>query len=415
MRRFVSAILSSCGLMVALAGCGKGDQAKAAATGAPAPVPVGVVTLQAESVTLMKELPGRVAPFRVAEVRARVNGIVQKRMFAEGSDVKEGQALFKIDAAPYQATLESAQALVTKGEAAVAAAKTLNERYEKLVASNAVSKQEYDDAVTRVKSAQADVAGARAAVKSARINLDYTTVQAPIAGRIGRADVTEGAYVQAGTATLMATVQQLDKVYVDMTWSSTEAMRLRRSIEAGTLQQTGEASAKVVLFLEDGTQYAEPGVMQFADASVDPSTGSISLRAVVPNPKFELLPGMFVRAKIEEGTNPNAVLVPQRAVARDQNGRPTALVVLADNRVERRTLETDRVIGDAWLVTKGLAPGDRVIVEGIQKVRPGAVVVPGPVAAVAEAPASAGSALSAGIPAATNASGGAGSGSAAGK
>jgi membrane fusion protein (multidrug efflux system) len=202
-----------------------------------------------------------------------------------------------------------------------------------------------------------------------------------------------------------------------MTWSSTEVMRLRRSLESGQLTQNGAASAKVALILEDGTQYGETGTLQFADVSVDPSTGSISLRAVVPNPKSELLPGMFVRAKIEEGTDPNAVLVPQRAVARDQNGRPTALVVLADNKVERRTLETDRVIGDSWLVTKGVGPGDRVIVEGLQKVRPGATVVPGPVAAVAEAPAGGGSALSAGMPAATNASGGgaAGSGSAAGK
>ncbi len=363
-----------------LLACGKTEPSKAAA-GPAMPVAVGVMEMKAQSVTLVKELPGRVSAYRVAEVRARVNGIVLKRLFEEGSDVKENQALFKIDPAAYQATLESANAMVAKADAMVASAKTLNERYAKLVESNAVSKQEYDNAVAQLKAAQADVAAARAAQKTARINLDYTRVVAPIAGRIGRAEVTEGAYVQQGTATMMATVQQLDRVYVDMTWSSTEALRLRRAIEAGELTRNGgPTEARVVLILEDGTEYAQAGTLQFSGVSVDPSTGSIVLRAVVPNPKVELLPGMFVRARIEEGVQPHAILVPQMAVTRDQNGRPVVLVVDAANKVVRRTLETDRVIGDSWLVTKGLAAGEQVIVEGLQKVRPGALVAPGPAA-----------------------------------
>lgn len=338
------------------------------------PVEVGVVTVKTQEVPLLKELPGRTSAFRVAEVRARVNGIVQKRLFAEGSDVVENQPLFKIDPAPYQAALESAQAQVAKGEAGVSAAKSLVERYGKLIESNAVSRQEYDDAVTKLKTAQADVAAARAAVKTARINLDYTTVRAPIAGRIGRAEVTEGAYVQQSTATLLASVQQLDKLYVDVTWSSAEALAMRRALATGALKSSaGEAKATIVL--EDGRDYELPGVLQFADVSVDQSTGSIALRVIVPNPKGELLPGMFVRAKIDEGTSPNAILVPQRAVTRDQAGKPMALVVDKSGKVDRRVLVTDRAVGDSWLVTQGLAAGDQVIVEGLQKARPGAQVI----------------------------------------
>ncbi|MBA3453439.1 MAG: efflux RND transporter periplasmic adaptor subunit [Deltaproteobacteria bacterium] len=364
-------------IAIALAACGK-DAPGAPAGGGPGgkpgkPVEVGIITVKAEPLTLTKELPGRTSAFRVAEVRARVNGIVLKRLFAEGSDVKEGQALFKIDPAPYQAALESAQAQLTRAEANVESAQSLAERYTKLIETNAVSRQEYDDAVAKMKSAKADVAAARATVKSARINLDYTTVKAPIAGRIGRADVTEGAYVQQTGATLLATVQQLDKVYVDMTWSSAEALRMRRALEAGELQTVG-GEAKVTIIFEDGRDYGTPGTLQFTDVSVDETTGSLSLRAVVPNPKGELLPGMFVRARLDEGKHPNAILVPQRAVTRDQTGRAVAMVIGKDNKVERRQLVTDRAIRDNWLVSTGLAPGDRVIVEGLQKVRPGAEV-----------------------------------------
>jgi membrane fusion protein, multidrug efflux system len=354
------------------------------------PVEVGVVTIQPQSVTLRKELPGRTSAVRVAEVRARVNGIVQKRMFEEGSDVKQNQPLFKIDPAPYAATYESSQAAVARAEATVAQAKSLAERYQKLIETNAVSKQELDDANARVKQAEADLAGARAAVKRAGIDVGYTTVTAPLSGRIGRAEVTEGGYVQAATATLLATIQQIDNIYVDLTWSSAEALRLRRAVESGELK-TDSGAAKVLLLLEDGREYGEEGKLQFADVTVDATTGSISLRAVFPNPKRELLPGMFVRARIDEGTQANAILVPQRGITRDQAGRPMALVVGAGNKVERRQLETAREIGDAWLVTSGINAGDQVIIEGLQKVRPGAEVKPVPATGPKSAAAGSGS------------------------
>ncbi|MGN6105279.1 MAG: efflux RND transporter periplasmic adaptor subunit, partial [Kofleriaceae bacterium] len=351
-------------LALPLAAC-KSDKATptAAAAGPAGPPPqVGVITVQPQPVTLTKELPGRTSAFRVAEVRARVNGIVQKRLFTEGADVKEGATLFRIDPAPYQATLESAQAQLARAEATVDVAKSLTERYAKLIESNAISRQEFDDANARLKTAQADVAAARAAVKAARINVDFTVVKAPLSGRIGRAEVTEGAYVQAQTATLLATVQQLDKMYVDVTWSSADALRMRRAIESGALT-TADGEAKVTIVLEDGREYGTPGTLQFADVSVDQTTGSISLRAIVPNPKGELLPGMFVRARIDEGTNPQAILVPQRAVTRDQSGRPMALVIDKAGKVERRQLTTDRAVGDSWLVTDGLRGGEQVIVD----------------------------------------------------
>ncbi|HSD91010.1 MAG TPA: efflux RND transporter periplasmic adaptor subunit [Kofleriaceae bacterium] len=356
------------------AGCARDDGGRAnpAGSGAPA-IEVGVVTIQPTRLTLTRELPGRTSAFRIAEVRARVNGIVQKRLFVEGSDVKANQPLFWIDPAPYEAVLESARAQVVRAEATLESAKSLAERYEKLLATNAVSRQEYEDAVAKAKGAIADLAAARAAVKAAQINVDYTLVRAPIAGRIGRSEVTEGAYVQQAQATLLATVQQLDKLYVDLTWSSGEVMKLREELEGGQLEGvTGEA--KVTIVLENGRDYPVQGTLQFADAKVDETTGSIALRATVPNPKLQLLPGMFVRARIDEGVKPDALLVPQRAVTRDQNGRAITNVALKDGRVERRVLETDRAVGDSWLVTKGLAPGDQVVVEGLQRLRPGVTV-----------------------------------------
>lgn len=359
-------------LMLLAGGCGK-EEAGAAAKGPPPTPEVGVIVVQAQTVSLTRELPGRTSAFRVAEVRARVNGIVQKRLFTEGADVKAGQPLFQIDPAPYQAALDSAEAQVARAEVTLASAKSFAERYAKLVETNAVSRQEFDDAVAKQKSAVADVAAARAAAKAARIDVDYTLVRAPIAGRIGRSEVTEGAYVQQGAATLLATVQQLDPMYVDLTWSTTELMRLRRAVESGALKSV-DGKAQVNVVLDDGGVYPQPGTLQFADVSVDHTTGSVALRALVPNEKLELLPGMFVRARVEEGSVPNALLVPQRAVARDQNGRPVALVVDKAGKVERRHLETDRAIGDAWLVTKGLAAGEQIVIEGIQKARPGSTV-----------------------------------------
>ena len=368
-------------IAAALGACGE-DKAAAPPPAAQGPVQVGVITVAAQPVTLTKELPGRTSALRIAEVRARVNGIVQKRLFTEGADVKQGQALFVIDPAPYQAALESAQAQLARAEAGMVSAQSLADRYATLIQSNAISRQEFEDAATRLKIAQADVAAARAAVKTTRINLDYTSVAAPIAGRIGRAEVTEGAYVQQAAATLMATVQQLDRVYADLTVSSADHARMRRAVETGALQ-TAAGQAKVALVLEDGRVYPEPGTLQFADVSVDPSTGSISLRAIFANPRGELLPGMFVRARIEEGTNPKAILLAQKAVSRDQSGRPTALVVGKDGKAELRQLVTERSIGDAWLISSGLAVGDQVIVEGLQRVRPGVPVKPVPAAAPA--------------------------------
>ncbi len=305
-----------------------------------------------------------------------MNGIVLKRLFTEGADVKEGQPLFAIDPAPYRAALEGARAQLARAEATLASNRMQAQRYTELVADNAVSKQEHENAMAALKASEADVAAGRAAVETAQINLGYTTVTSPVSGRIGRSAVTEGAFVQQSQATLLATVQQLDPVYVDVTQSSVEALRLRRDLADGKLQSAGRGQAKVKLVLEDGREYGVPGALQFTDVTVDAGTGSIALRALFPNPRGELLPGMFVRARLEEGVNPEALLVPQQAVARDQKGLPFALVVTPDRKVERRQLVTERAIGDTWLVTAGVKPGDQVIVEGLQKVRPGAEVRP---------------------------------------
>jgi membrane fusion protein, multidrug efflux system len=353
--------------------------------GGPAPsgpVEVGVVTIAPRSITLTRELPGRTSAYRVAEVRARVNGIVLKRLFTEGSDVKEGQRLFLIDPSPYEAALDGARAALARAEANQANARLQADRYTDLVQDSSVSRQEHENAMAALKSGEADVAAARAAEQAARINLGYTVVTAPVSGRIGRAAVTEGAYVQAAQATLLATVQQLDPIFVDLTQSAAEVLRLRRDLEAGRLQAAGQNQARVRLVTDDGLEYAQAGALQFADVTVDPGTGTIALRALFPNPRGELLPGLFVRARLEEGVNPQALLVPQVGVTRDQKGLPVALVVNAERKVERRQLVTDRAVGDAWLVTDGLKAGDLVIVEGLQKVRPGVQV--NPVAAGAE-------------------------------
>ncbi|HET9599195.1 MAG TPA: efflux RND transporter periplasmic adaptor subunit [Anaeromyxobacteraceae bacterium] len=362
-------------LLAAALACGRKASAPPPSA---APVEVGVVTLSPTAVTLTRELPGRTSAYRMAEVRARVNGIVLKRLFVEGSDVKEGQKLFVIDPAPYQAAYEGARATLARAEANVANARLVSDRYGELVKDNAVSRQEYDTAMATLKAAEAEVASGKAAVQQARINLDYTVVTAPVSGRIGRSAVTEGAYVQAGQATLLATVQQLDPMYVDLTQSSDEVLRLRRDLASGKLQSAGQGKARVRLVTEDGRDAGLEGTLQFADVSVDPGTGSIAIRAVFPNPRAELLPGMFVRARLDEGVNPQALLVPQVAVTRDQKGLPVALVVNAERKVERRQLVADRAVGDAWLVTQGVKAGEQVIVEGLQKVRPGAAVKPVP-------------------------------------
>jgi membrane fusion protein (multidrug efflux system) len=365
-------------LFLAVSALGAACGSKSGAPPPAGPVEVGVVTITPKPVTLTRELPGRTSAFRVAEVRARVNGVVLRRLFVEGSDVREGQALFLIDAAPYQAALDGARAALARAEANQANARLQGERYADLVKDNAVSRQEYDSAMAAQKSADADVAAARAAEQAARINLGYTAVTSPVPGRIGRAAVTEGAYVQAAQATLLATVQQLDPVYVDVTQSTDEVLRLRRDLGSGKLQGAGKGQALVRLVTDDGREYAQPGTLQFTDVTVDPGTGSVALRALFPNPRGELLPGMFVRARLEEGVNPQALLVPQVAVTRDQKGVPVAMVVNAEKKVERRQLVTDRAVGDAWLITEGIKAGEQVIVEGLQKVRPGALVNPVP-------------------------------------
>jgi membrane fusion protein (multidrug efflux system) len=343
--------------LVLLTGCGH-----KALPSVPPPPKVSVVTVQARAVPITTELPGRVVGYRTADVRPQVNGIVLKRLFVEGSDVKAGQPLYQIDPAPYQASFDSAVA-------ADASARALADRYKPLVEANAVSKQDYDNAVASHLQAQA-------AVEAARINLLYTRVLSPITGRIGRSLITEGALVTANQATALATVQQLDPVYVDVTQTTTTLLRLKREAAAGLLKKTEAGRAQVRLRLEDGTDYAQRGTLEFSEVTVDEGTGSVTLRALMPNPERLLLPGMFVREEIQEGMRQGAVLAPQQGISHDQKGEPYALVVDPDNTVERRTLEADHALGDHWLVTSGLKPGDRVIIDGIQSAKPGAKVVP---------------------------------------
>ena len=338
-----------------LTACGKKNEAPAAQT-----PEVKVVTLKDETVTLDTSLPGRTLPYRIAEVRPQVNGIIQKRLFVEGSDVKQGQQLYQIDPSTYEATAKSA-------EATLASSKLLAERYGRLVGDEAVSKQQYAEA-------QASYLQSKAAVDQAHINLRYTKVLAPISGRISRSIVTEGALVTNGQANALATIQQLDPIYVDVTQPSASILRLRKELANGQLQGAGSNAAKVMLQLEDGSTYPEAGRLEFSEVAVDQSTGSVTLRAVFPNPRNELLPGMFVHARLAEGVRQSAILAPQRGVTRDLKGQPTSLVVNANNEVELRVLKTDRTIGNSWLVTDGLKAGDRVIVEGLQFVRPGAKV-----------------------------------------
>ncbi|HWS67771.1 MAG TPA: efflux RND transporter periplasmic adaptor subunit [Steroidobacteraceae bacterium] len=335
---------------------------------------VSVVTVHRGTVPVTTELPGRTSPYLVAQVRARVDGIVQRRDFTEGSVVTAAQRLYQIDPAPYRASFDSATASLEKANANLASTTAQAERYKVLVAANAVSQQDYDNAVAAEGQAAADVATGKAAVATARINLGYTSVASPITGRIGTSLVTQGAYVQASAATLMATVQQTDPIYVDLSQASVEGLRLRRDVADGRLKLTGPDRAKVTLFLEDGTQYSEAGTLQFTDITVDQGTGSVTVRAIFPNPRSVLLPGMFVRARIEEGVDETALLVPEVGVTHDPTGRATALVVGADNKVTVHTLQLRGTSGSQWIVSDGLKDGDRVIVAGLQRVQPGALV-----------------------------------------
>jgi membrane fusion protein, multidrug efflux system len=376
------------------------------------PAEVGTVTLHSERVVLTTELPGRTAAYLVAEIRPQVNGLLQKRLFEEGANIKQGDLLYQIDPMPYQAAYEQAKAAlataqsnvgtaeanVVMAEANVPALKSREERLRGLVAIHAVGQQDYDDANAALRQAEANLAVrktaveesrtsvevSRTAMESARINLSYTPIKAPISGRIGRSNITVGAMVTAYQPAPLAVIQQLDPIYVDVTQASADLLRLRKNLESGYLRN-GSRGRQVRLLLEDGTPYPLEGTLQFRDVTVDPTTGSVTLRMVFPNPKQVLLPGMFVRAVVEEGVSEAAVLIPQQSVGRDPKGNPVALVVNAAGKAEQRAIGLDRAMGNQWLVTKGVGAGDRVIVEGAQNVRPG-----DPVRAVESVPAGAG-------------------------
>jgi len=341
-------------------------------TAPPPQIPeVAVVTVQPQKVVLTTKLPGRTSAFRVAEVRPQVSGLLLKRLFKEGSDVKAGQVLYQIDPAPFQAALDNAEAALAKAESNLPPIRLRVERYRELLPSKAVSQQDYDDAVAALKQAQAEIKYWKAQVRTARINLGYTKVTAPISGRIGRSNVTEGAIVTAYQPTPLAVIHQLDPIYVDVPQSTVELLHLKRRLREGNLYHGGVDQTKVKLILEDGTVYPYDGIFQFRDVSVDPTTGSVILRMIFPNPKRILLPKMFVRAVIKEGVKKDAILVPQQAVLRTPRGEPYVLVVGSEDKVERRMFKLDRAIGNKWLVASGLSAGDRVIVEGLQFIRPG--------------------------------------------
>ncbi|MCY1696656.1 efflux RND transporter periplasmic adaptor subunit [Lelliottia sp. SL45] len=359
-----------------LAGCDGSDNAQ---QGAQVPQ-VTVFVVKSAPLAVTTELPGRTDAFRVAEVRPQVSGIILRRNFVEGSDVKAGDSLYQIDPASYQAAFDSAKGELVKAEAAANIAHLTVKRYVPLVGTQYVSRQEYDQAVANARQADASVTAAQAGVETARINLAYTKVSSPISGRIGKSSVTEGALVTNGQASALATVQQLDPIYVDVTQSSNDFMQLKQS----SLQK-GDGTSSVQLLMENGQPYAENGTLQFSDVTVDESTGSITLRAVFPNPKHMLLPGMFVRARIDEGVQPNAILVPQQGVTRTPRGDATVLVVNAKEQVETRSVVAPQAIGDRWLITNGLKEGDRVIISGLQKVHPGATVVATPDSAATKA------------------------------
>ncbi|ECJ2283854.1 multidrug efflux RND transporter periplasmic adaptor subunit AcrA [Salmonella enterica subsp. diarizonae] len=334
---------------------------------------VGVVTLKTEPLQITTELPGRTVAYRIAEVRPQVSGIILKRNFVEGSDIEAGVSLYQIDPATYQATYDSAKGDLAKAQAAANIAELTVKRYQKLLGTQYISKQEYDQALADAQQATAAVVAAKAAVETARINLAYTKVTSPISGRIGKSSVTEGALVQNGQASALATVQQLDPIYVDVTQSSNDFLRLKQELANGSLKQEN-GKAKVDLVTSDGIKFPQSGTLEFSDVTVDQTTGSITLRAIFPNPDHTLLPGMFVRARLQEGTKPTALLVPQQGVTRTPRGDATVLVVGADNKVETRQIVANQAFGDKWLVTDGLKAGDRVVVSGLQKVRPGAQV-----------------------------------------
>jgi len=373
-------------LALTLAGCGGGGEEQQAP---PPPPQVGVVTVQPQTVTLTTELPGRLNAFETSEVRPQVNGLVLERLFVEGDTVTKGQALYRIDPQPYQAAAASARANLTRARAAIASTAALSRRYGELVRINAISRQDFENSQTQASQAQADVAAQAAALRTAQIDLSRTTIRAPISGRIGRSTFTTGALVTAAQAEPLTTIQRLDPVYVDITQSSADLLKLRQQLLNGQLARGGGA-ARVRLKLEDGSTYPEEGTLQFADVSVDPSTGSQTIRAIFPNRRGLLLPGMYARAELVQGTQNNAMLVPQRGISRDEKGQPTVMVVGRDGKLAIRPVQSSRTIGANWLVTGGLAPGDQVVVEGAMMLRPGMPVKTYPFREGAKPPAGAG-------------------------
>lgn len=364
-------LLAAC-LTLGLAACDGQTQASAPPQQKPQPVEVSIMTVERQAVPITVELSGRTSAFRISEVRPQVTGIVKKRLFDEGSLVVAGQTLYQIDAAPYEASLASTRAEVQRAEATLWAARAKAERYNKLVSVDAVSRQNYDDAMAALKQGEAQVAAAKAAVAAAEINLAYTNVKSPISGRIGKSAITEGALVTANQAATLAVVQQLDPIYVDVTQPASDLLRMRRDIAEGRLTATAD-HAPVTLLIGEET-YDRTGALKFSDVTVDQGTGTVQLRAVFPNEDGLLLPGLFVKARVEQGVRPHAILVAQRAVTRAANGKPQVWVVGADDTVAPRPVETERVIGTDWLISAGLQGGERIVVEGFQKIRPGSPV-----------------------------------------
>jgi len=368
-RRHTPAIaLSPIVILLLLSGCGDPPGGPPPAEGMPE---MAVTTVRTQPIVLTKELPGRTVPYLIAEVRPQVGGIVQSRKFQEGAEVKAGETLYQIDPAAYQASYDNAVAALGKANATLRTARLKADRYRELVADAAVSRQDNDDAASALGEARADVAAEKANVESARINLAYAKVDAPISGRIGKSSVTPGALVTASQSTALATIQQLDPIYVDVTQPSASLLKLKQAMARGELAKTGDGAAKVKLLLEDGSAYPLEGRLEFSDITVEQSTGAITVRAVFPNPHADLLPGMYVRAVLQEGVKKDGLLIPQRAVARNSAGKPVAYVVGPDNTLQLRTLETERTMGDQWVVRSGLEPGDQLVVEGLPRARDG--------------------------------------------
>ena len=376
-RRNLSPLALALSLSVVLAACGKNDAAPAGPAGGMPPAEVGVVTVTPGDVGLVTELPGRLEASRVAQVRARAAGILQKRLFVEGSEVRSGQALFQIDPSPYQASFASAQASLTKAEANLMQASAQAERYKPLVEAKAISQQEYVSAQAAQKQAEADVAIGKAAVQTARINLSYAAITAPITGRIGRSLVTEGSLVGQGEATQLAVIQQIDPLYINFTQSAAEVMKLRRALEAGQLKRAGAQAASVRVVLEDGTEYGKTGKLLFSDLTVDTTSGQITLRAELPNPGGVLLPGLYVRVRLEQAQASNAITLPQQAVTRSPQG-DSVMVVSAEGKVAPRPIKIGGQQNGQWVVLDGLKTGEQVMVDGFQKLRGDAPVKPVP-------------------------------------